>query len=239
MPASSNAAEPAAGGPLADLPAQAASDPSRERVLAFDADWILVRKPAGLLAVPGRGEDKADCLIHRLQQHWPDALTVHRLDQPTSGLMVYARGAEAQRRLSQAFAERRVAKRYEAVVAGRLDGPGPEEPPGRIELPLCVDWPRRPRQKVDPVNGKPSLTLWWRLGPGPGPQVTTRVGLSPATGRSHQLRLHLAALGHPILGDALYGDPATSPRLLLHATRLELEHPRSGERCIWDDAAPF
>lgn len=236
MPASSNAAEAATAATGCDrVPCGPAQE--SEQVLAFDEHWILVRKPAGLLAVPGRGEDKADCLIRRLQQRWPDALTVHRLDQPTSGLMVYARGAQAQRRLSQAFAERRVAKRYEAVVAGRLDGPGAGEAPACIDWPLSADWPRRPRQKVDPLQGKPALTRWRQLGPAPG--GGTRVELLPETGRSHQLRVHLAALGHPILGDALYGDPAGAPRLLLHATRLELEHPQRGERCIWDDPAPF
>lgn len=208
-------------------------------MLAFDADWILVCKPAGLLAVPGRGEDKADCLVTRLQRCWPDALTVHRLDQATSGLMVFARGAEAQRRLSRAFAERQVDKHYEAVVEGRLEGPGPDEPPARIDLPLGADWPQRPRQKVDTLHGKPALTLWHRLGTGPGPGLTTRLELRPLSGRTHQLRLHLAAIGHPILGDALYGDPGRAGRLLLHATRLELEHPRHGTRCIWHDPAPF
>lgn len=183
--------------------------------------WLLVvDKPAGLLCVPGRGPDKADCLASRVAVQWPDARIVHRLDMASSGLVVFARGAAMQRALSIAFAERRVHKRYVAVVAGAMAG---EQ--GQIDLPLAADWPRRPRQRVDLQDGKPSLTHWQVL-QRDAVAGTTRLDLRPVTGRTHQLRLHLAAVGHPILGDALYADPAwaaASPRLLLHASDLAVE----------------
>ena len=201
-----------------------------------DAHLVVADKPAGLLCVPGRGEGKQDCLSARVQARWPDALIVHRLDMATSGLCVFARGADVQRRLGMAFADRAVDKRYEAVVAGEPAGEA-----GRINLPLLVDWPNRPRQKVDPQAGKPSLTLWRKLGRGPQPG-TTRLQLEPVTGRSHQLRVHLAAIGHPILGDALYAPEAVqaaSPRLLLHACALRLRHPASGDTVEWNSPVPF
>src|SRR5512139_1038736 len=169
--------------------------------LYVDDALLVVDKPSGLLAVPGRGADKQDCLSARVQARYPDALIVHRLDMATSGLMVIARGAAAQRQLSKAFAAREVKKRYIAVVAGRLHAP--PENWGTIDLPIIVDWPNRPLRIVDHHHGKPSLTRWRVLGhdeAGPA----TRVELEPVTGRSHQLRVHLRALGHPILGDALY-----------------------------------
>ena len=188
--------------------------------LVFADPWLLVAdKPAGLLCVPGRGADKADCLASRVAAQWPDARVVHRLDMATSGLVVFARGAAMQRALSIAFAERRVHKRYVAVVAG---APAGEQ--GQIDLPLAADWPRRPRQRVDHQAGKPSLTHWQVL-QRDAIAGTTRLGLCPVTGRTHQLRLHLAAIGHPILGDALYADPdraAAAPRLLLHACDLAI-----------------
>ncbi|PZP29378.1 MAG: RNA pseudouridine synthase [Roseateles depolymerans] len=194
------------------------SKPADLRILHADERLIVVDKPAGLLSVPGRGEAKQDCASARLQARYGDALIVHRLDQATSGLLLFARGAQAQRELSADFAERRVDKRYEAVVSGTLEGAG------LIDLPLAADWPNRPRQQVDQLHGKPSQTRWEALGPaGPG----TRVALQPITGRSHQLRVHLAALGHPILGDTLYAPPemqALAPRLLLHACALHLPH---------------
>lgn len=190
-------------------------------VLHADERLIVVDKPAGLLAVPGRGADKQDCAIHRAQQRWPDALIVHRLDMATSGLLLLARGAAMQRELSIAFAQRRVAKRYIAVLAGCLAAPGEC---GEVALPLIADWPNRPRQKVDATLGKPSLTRWRVLTVDAAAQ-TTRVELEPVTGRSHQLRVHMQSLGHPILGDALYATPAQcalAPRLLLHASSLAL-----------------
>ena len=202
--------------------------------LWIDDALLALDKPAGLLCVPGRGADKLDCLATRAQACWPDALVVHRLDMATSGLVLMARGAAMQRTLSLAFAERRVDKRYVAVVHGRL---APAE--GCIDLPLAADWPNRPRQQVDHERGKPSLTHY-RVLSHDAAAGTTRVELRPITGRSHQLRVHLQALGHPIVGDALYGpQPPKAGRLMLHAQRLELSHPASGERLRLDAAPPF
>ena len=221
--------------------------PSVNLVLA-DA-WLLVAdKPAGLLCVPGRGPDKADCLAARVAAQWPDTRVVHRLDMATSGLVVFGRGAAMQRALSTAFAERRVHKRYEAVVAGLVAG---EQ--GEIDLPLAADWPQRPRQQVDRLAGKPSLTRWQVL-QRDAAGGTTRLRLCPVTGRTHQLRVHLAAVGHPILGDALYAGPteaAAAPRLLLHACELQIEplpglrdpgaSPEGGPAVGWQlhSAVPF
>lgn len=185
-----------------------------------DAHLLVACKPAGLLCVPGRGPDKADCLAARVLAHCADARVVHRLDMATSGLVVFGRGAVMQRQLSIAFAERRVHKVYQAVVAGLL-----ADDAGEIDLPLAPDWPNRPRQQVDRAAGKPSLTRWQVIGRDPQ-AGTTRLRLAPLTGRSHQLRLHLVAIGHPILGDALYASPAqaaAAPRLLLHACELGFE----------------
>jgi tRNA pseudouridine32 synthase/23S rRNA pseudouridine746 synthase len=182
-----------------------------------DARLLVADKPAGLLCVPGKGPEGADCLAARVQAAWPDALVVHRLDMATSGLVLFGRGAAAQRALSIAFAERRIHKRYVAVVAGLL-----ADEAGEIDLPIGPDWPNRPRQQVDRVAGKPSHTRWQVLGRDAATN-TTRLALLPLTGRTHQLRLHLAAIGHPILGDALYAPPpvlAAAPRLLLHASHL-------------------
>jgi tRNA pseudouridine32 synthase/23S rRNA pseudouridine746 synthase len=207
--------------------------------LFVDDTLLVVDKPSGLLAVPGRGADKQDCLAARVQACYPDALIVHRLDQGTSGLMVMARGTAAQRALSKAFAAREVAKRYIAVVAGRLAAPA--EAWGVIDLPILVDWPRRPLRIVDPIHGKPSVTRWRVLGYDDS-GANTRVELEPITGRSHQLRLHLRELGHPILGDTLYAPPrvqAMAGRLLLHAWSLRFAHPLTGEGLAFDCAVPF
>ncbi len=204
-----------------------------ETVIYVDDHMLVAEKPAGLLSVPGRLPENKDCLITRLQSDYPDALTVHRLDMATSGLMVFARGAEAHRTLSKAFAERHVNKRYVAVVSGELTGDG------EVDLPLITDWPNRPRQMVDHDIGKPSLTRWRVIGAG---QDTTCVELEPVTGRSHQLRVHMMAIGHPILGDVFYASSkieALSPRLLLHAARLSLPHPVSGETIDFQSEAPF
>ena len=197
----------------------------------LDERLLVADKPAGLLCVPGRGPERADCLSARMQAIWPDALVVHRLDMATSGLVVFGRGAAMQRALSIAFAERRVDKRYEAVVAGLL-----ADDAGEIDLPLAADWPNRPRQQVDHASGKPSLTRWQVLARDTL-QGTTRLALTPVTGRTHQLRVHLAAFGHPILGDALYAPPPwaqAAPRLLLHACTLSLPSlvlvPAPGDR---------
>ena len=197
-------------------------------VLYADEAMLVLDKPAGLLSVPGRGDDKQDCLSARVQAVYPRALIVHRLDMATSGVIVMALSPEAQRTLNDAFAQRRVDKRYVAVVQGCM----PEQAGawGEINLPIVVDWPNRPRRRVDHATGKPSLTRWRRVSCDVDCQ-TTRVALAPVTGRSHQLRVHLMAVGHPIVGDALYGgtDP-TQPdqRLLLHASELTLAHPTSG-----------
>ncbi|MDM7457552.1 MAG: RluA family pseudouridine synthase [Tepidimonas sp.] len=212
-------------------------------ILHLDDALIVVDKPAGLLAVPGRGADKADCVAARVQRHAPDALIVHRLDMDTSGLMVLARSPSAQRSLSIAFAQRQVRKTYAAVVAGIPMPPRARGGWGDIRLPLSVDWPRRPRSKVDFCLGKPSHTRWRVLGLQRWGHVWgTGVALQPLTGRSHQLRVHLAALGHPILGDPLYAEGAArhaAPRLLLHATELALTHPVSAQPCHWISAADF
>lgn len=208
--------------------------PAALDVLAVDDAFVVVGKPAGLLSVPGRGEDKKDCLATRVQAEFADALIVHRLDMATSGLLVLARGAEMHRRLSRLFMERRVDKRYVAVVGGLLA----EE--GKIDLPLITDWPNRPRQKVDFASGKPSLTRFRRVA-GDAASTTSRVELEPVTGRSHQLRVHLAAIGHPILGDELYGGEyrEQASRLLLHAIRLAFPHPESGQPCVFTCPADF
>lgn len=206
-------------------------------VVYADDALLILDKPSGLLAVPGRGPDKQDCLAARVQARYPDALIVHRLDMATSGLMVMARGPAAQRALSLAFAAREVKKRYIARVAGRL-APPPEDW-GVIDLPIRADWPRRPLRVIDRQAGKPSVTRWRVLEHGAG---TTRVELEPVTGRSHQLRVHLRELGHPILGDALYAPPAVqamSGRLLLHACVLQCAHPLTGETMAFECPAPF
>lgn len=213
------------------------------RVHHLDDALIVLDKPAGLLAVPGRGAAGADCLLARALTRWPDAQVVHRLDMATSGLIAYARGGAAQRALSIAFAERRVHKRYVAVVWGHLAPAASADGWGEIDLPLIVDWPNRPKSRVDLTAGKPSRTRWHVVAQGQiGGQPVTRVALEPVTGRSHQLRVHLLALGHPIVGDALYGPPAVAalaPRLLLHACALGLPHPTSGTTVHFSSAAPF
>lgn len=200
-------------------------------VVYRDEALLLVNKPAGLLAVPGRGADKQDSLSTRVQQQFPDALVVHRLDMATSGLLVFARGSSMQSRLSQLFRERAVAKRYIAVVAGRLLSAA-----GEVSLPIGADWAQRPLRRIDTEHGKPSLTRYRVLVQGAD---ECRVEMEPVTGRTHQLRVHMAALGHPILGDALYGDEASAPRLLLHACKLDFVHPLTGAALQFDSSPPF
>lgn len=208
-----------------------------------DNSLLVLNKPSGLLSVPGRGEDKQDCLSSRVQACYPDASIVHRLDMATSGLMLMARGAAAQRLLNDAFASRAVHKRYEAVVDGLLR-PQEQQDDGswqEINLPIALDWPHRPLRVIDAQSGKPSQTRWQvvSLDETSG---TSRLRLEPLTGRSHQLRVHLKAIGHPILGDTLYAPPsvqAKAPRLLLHATELGLIHPVSHQPMRWLSPAPF
>ncbi|MDM0011842.1 RluA family pseudouridine synthase [Variovorax sp. J22P168] len=207
------------------------------QALHVDPHLLVLEKPAGLLCVPGRGEDKQDCLSARAQRQWPDALVVHRLDMATSGLVLMARSPQMQRALGDAFATRRVHKRYDAIVDGLLPDHGEWS---LIDAPLAADWPRRPLQKVD-AAGKPSQTLW-RLARALPERHASHLWLEPLTGRSHQLRVHLLSIGHPILGDALYGNDdirARAPRLLLHASRLGFEHPADGRPMCFESAPPF
>lgn len=178
-----------------------------------DDSLLVVNKPAGLLSVPGRGADKQDCLALRIQNEFSNALIVHRLDMATSGLLVFARNMDMQRRLSEMFRERHVSKQYIARVTGRLASTS-----GEIDLPLGADWPNRPRQRVDFDTGKPSLSRY-RLMDYCAAGNASRVLLAPVTGRTHQLRVHLRAIGHPIIGDTLYGGQ-TAERLMLHASNL-------------------
>ena len=206
-------------------------------VLHVEDAFVVLVKPPGLLSEPGRGPDKRDSLLIRAQAVWPDARIVHRLDMPTSGIIVLARETLAHASLSEAFRERAVDKRYEALVHGR-----PPHDEGEIDLPLIVDWPNRPRQVVCHDTGKASLTHYRVAGEAQvdGVGTLTRIVLAPVTGRTHQLRVHLASLGCPIAGDPFYGiagDP--SPRMMLHACRLELPHPLTGEAMVFESRVPF
>jgi len=206
--------------------------------LLYQDDTLLVlNKPSGLLSVPGRGADKQDCLSARVQAQFADALVVHRLDMATSGLLLMARGADTQRAINHAFSQGLVEKRYVAIVAGLLEADGIWR---TIDLPIAVDWPRRPLRIIQ-VDGKASQTRWRCIAHDLQRQ-SSRVELEPLTGRSHQLRLHMQAIGHPILGDALYA-PAhiqtMAPRLLLHACALSLVHPHTGTPMRWECSADF
>jgi len=202
-------------------------------VIHEDHELLVVNKPSGLLSVPGRGEHLADCLLKRVQDAFPQALLVHRLDRDTSGLIAFALSPHAQRHLSRQFEERKVKKTYVARVWGRL-----EPKVGTVDLPLIVDWPNRPRQMVDHENGKPAVTDWRVL---KASDTESRVRLMPKTGRSHQLRVHMLALGHPILGDPFYadGEALNFPRLMLHSEELRIGHPDGGEGMRFRAKAPF
>jgi len=206
------------------------------RIIYQDDALLIIDKQPELLSVPGRRPEHHDCLISRVQRTFPEALIVHRLDMSTSGLMVLARGFEVHRLLSRQFEQRLVKKNYLAVVSGRL-----AEPVGRIDLPLICDWPNRPRQMVDQQQGKPAQTNYRLLSYDPASDCS-RVKLIPLTGRTHQLRVHMQALGHPILGDDMYADDLTfnkADRLLLHASGLKFTHPTSGKIVIFHQDAPF
>ena len=202
-------------------------------ILHHDAQILVVNKPAGLLSVPGRGEHLADCLLSRVQAAFPEALLVHRLDRDTSGVMVFGVTPHAQRNLSMQFEKRTTRKAYVARLAGRL-----EPRAGEVDLPLIVDWPNRPRQMVCQDSGKPALTEYRVVKYGEG---ETRVRLTPKTGRTHQLRVHMMALGHAILGDPLYATGAACdfPRMMLHSEELRVKHPDSGESMKFRAKAPF
>ena len=203
------------------------------RILHADHEVLVVDKQAGLLSVPGKGPDKADCLIARLRGAFPTVLLVHRLDTDTSGVMVFALTPHAQRHLGLQFENRQTKKVYQALLSGQLT-----QKEGRVDLPLCVDWPSRPRQHVNHEHGRPAQTDWrvMRLEGG-----NTRVRLMPLTGRSHQLRVHMMELGHPILGDPLYAEGAARdyPRLMLHAESLRFRHPDGGHHLSFSAPCPF
>ncbi len=202
-------------------------------VLHEDHELIVVVKPTGLLSVPGKGAHLADCLLTRVQNAFPTALLVHRLDRDTSGVMVFAATPHAQRHLGLQFEKRMTKKIYIARVAGRL-----EPKTGTVDLPLIVDWPNRPRQMVCHETGKSAVTDYRVLRSN---ETESRVRLMPKTGRSHQLRVHMQALGHPILGDPFYA-PASAmeyPRLMLHSEELRLRHPDGGKGISFRSKAPF
>jgi tRNA pseudouridine32 synthase/23S rRNA pseudouridine746 synthase len=208
-----------------------------------DSALLVFNKPSGLLSVPGKGPEKADCLRTRVQQVYPEALTVHRLDMSTSGILLMARSAELHRKLSIAFQDREVKKRYVAVVDGHVNRSfeNPSQEWQLIDKPIATDWINRPLQKIDLVEGKPSQTHYKVLSYDAATNSTS-VELAPITGRTHQLRVHLQSLGHPILGDHLYASPdiqAKSARLLLHASSLTINHPITGLAIEWQCAAPF
>ena len=202
-------------------------------ILHEDAAILVLNKPAGLLTVPGKLEGRQDCLVTRLQAARWDALTVHRLDCDTSGVIIFARTKQAQGFLGQEFEQRRAQKTYVARLQGDLAGDS-----GTVDLPLGSDWDFRPRQKVDHDKGRPAVTDWQVTGRSPG---ETRVRLTPHTGRSHQLRVHMLSLGHPILGDQIYAPDTTRdhPRLMLHANTLSLHHPVTKERVSFTAPTPF
>ena len=202
-------------------------------ILHHDAQILVVNKPAGLLSVPGKGEHLSDCLISRIQAAFPEALLVHRLDRDTSGVMVFAMTAHAQRHLGLQFEKRMTKKTYVARLTGKL-----EPRSGTVDLPLIVDWPNRPLQKVCKETGKPAHTDWKVINHG---EDETRVRLQPKTGRSHQLRVHMQSLGHPILGDPLYASGAARdyPHMMLHSEELRLKHPEGGASQKFRAKAPF
>ncbi|KGB81010.1 MAG: RluA family pseudouridine synthase [Pseudomonadota bacterium] len=202
-------------------------------ILYQDHELLIANKPAGLLSVPGKGAHLADCLLSRVQAAFPEALLVHRLDRDTSGVMVFALTPNAQRHLGLQFEKRMVKKTYVAQVWGRL---APKT--GTVDLPLIVDWPNRPKQMVDHENGRAAVTDWRVVR---SDETTTRVRLYPKTGRSHQLRVHMLALGHPILGDPFYaeGPARAAERLMLHAENLRLRHPDGGRGMSFSAKCPF
>ena len=205
-------------------------------ILYQDEFFLALNKPAGLLSVPGNTEQKKDSLTTRVQKEFPDALAVHRLDMCTSGIMLMALGKESHRQFSMMFEQRKIEKCYLAIVDGK-----PEQSTGEINLPLITDWPNRPKQKVDHETGKPSCTKYKTLS-FDSTTDSSEIELKPVTGRSHQLRVHMQALGHVILGDKLYADKKIqekSERLLLHATLLEFIHPFTEKHITIKSNAPF
>ncbi|MEM7058295.1 MAG: pseudouridine synthase [Pseudomonadota bacterium] len=203
-------------------------------VVHADDDLLLVDKPSGLLSVPGKPAELHDCLEARVRAAFPQALLIHRLDLETSGIMVFALNKRAQRIINRQFEQRIVRKVYVARVAGCV-----ADDAGEIDLPLIADWPNRPMQKVCHDTGKPARTKWQVLA---REEDVSRLELTPETGRSHQLRVHLKEIGHPILGDPFYAPDEiyhAVPRLQLHALSLDLRHPDGGDWRGWTAACPF
>lgn len=220
--------------PILDLNHAGAGEAVDDMLVHADDHVLVLAKPSGLLTVPAKPPGPQDCLEARVAQAWPGTLLVHRLDRDTSGVIVFARTRLAQRHLNWQFERRQVEKAYVARVRGR-----PSADAGRIELPLICDWPRRPRQMVCHVRGRAARTDWRVIGAEGG---ASRLALVPLTGRSHQLRVHLAAIGHPILGDPLYAPPevlAAAERLQLHAERLGFRHPDGGAWVEFSVPVPF
>ncbi|EKE74722.1 MULTISPECIES: RluA family pseudouridine synthase [Roseobacteraceae] len=203
------------------------------KIIHMDHEILVVDKPAGLLSVPGKGEHLADCLIARIKAVFPEVLLIHRLDRDTSGVMIFALTPHAQRHIGLQFEKRQTKKTYVAWVQGHI-----AEKTGTVDLPLIVDWPNRPRQMVDHENGKQAITDWRVVR---YTEDQTRVRLMPKTGRSHQLRVHMLALGHPIMGDPFYatGVARVAPRLMLHAEQLRLRHPDGGAGLSFTAKCPF
>ncbi len=200
-------------------------------IIYQDAGFVAVDKPTGMLTVPGRGPEKQDCCLRRVQEMVPDALMVHRLDMDTSGLVLFARSPEVQRALSLLFERRAIHKTYIALVEGVI-----EKNVGFVDFPMRKDMTQRlpPKHIVDCVRGKKAVTEWKVLERGAN---TTRLALFPQTGRSHQLRVHMNAIGFPIVGDNIYGTAAE--RLMLHAQSLAFNHPTTGEPLQLERPAPF
>lgn len=211
-------------------------DPPTEplQVIHRDDDILVVNKPDGLLSVPGKAPEHADCLETRVKQQFDRALLVHRLDMDTSGIMIFAMNRAAQRHLGLQFEKRQVDKRYVALVWGKV-----VEESGQVDLPMIVDWPNRPLQKICHDTGKSAVTDWQVIGRA---DHKTRLHLMPKTGRSHQLRVHMKEMGYPIVGDRFYASGAAlaaSPRLLLHSERLAVFHPVGGKRAVFTAPCPF
>lgn len=206
-------------------------------LLHLSKQWIVLDKPSGLLSVPGRGAGKEDCLLRRVQAEFPDAMIVHRLDMGTSGIVVMARGLDAQRELSVLFQERRVRKRYQALVEGRWEA----AVAGEIALPIDIHAASPAKRRVDFANGRASLTRY-RVLATCATQAISRIELEPVTGRTHQLRVHMDAMGHPILGDDFYGTPssyAKAKRLMLHACEIEFGCSVTGAVMRFECPPPF
>ena len=200
-----------------------------------DDDLLIINKPPGLLTVPGKGEDKQDCLINRVKREYPEALIVHRLDMATSGLLILARNKSVQGKLGDMFQRKQIRKKYTAIVDGQV-----KTKQGIVSLPVITDWPNRPKQIVDFERGKHSVTHYNVISY--NEDKTTGIELIPVTGRTHQLRVHMQSLGHPIVGDRLYGrdhEVRSSSRLLLHATYLEFLHPEKSHNLIFHQPADF